>query len=127
MEDNPGMMTFIYRYMKFLALVFLPAIIWLFTNATINTHTHILDDGVRITHAHPFDKNTGKTNSFPTHKHTRGELNIISHPLTLLTFTLIILISSGRDKIIFKPYILHYFSREHYYVFNYHAPPGSFL
>lgn len=119
-------MKFISHHLKYWSLLFLPAIIWLFTNATINSHTHILHNGIKISHAHPYDKDKSEPIQYPGHNHTKDELillDLISHPLTLLTFTAVTFVLSYRSEIPSLPYTVQNFIREHYYVLNYHAPP----
>ncbi len=123
-------MKFTNDHLKHLSLLLLPALIWLLTNATVNTHTHILTGGIVISHAHPFDKNTGEKNPYPGHNHTKGELfllDLISHPLTLLTFIFIGFFLTTKIQIVTFYYLSPYTVREHYYVMNYHAPPPVFL
>ena len=123
-------MKFTPHHLKYLNLLFLPIIIWLFTNAAINTHTHIINNGIIISHAHPYDKSGSNPDQFPGHNHTKSELfllDLFSHPLILLTFATVIFILSNRNKLIFIPYLVQSFFREHYYVLNYHAPPSAFL
>ena len=130
MEDHLRIMKFIHGRLKHLNLLLLPALIWLFTNATINTHYHILSNGIKITHAHPYDKNFGEPNPFPDHKHIRGELillDLISNPLTLVTFTAAGIVLSMNIKIVTSYYMSSCPVREHYYIFNYHAPPLNIL
>jgi hypothetical protein len=123
-------MKFTTTRLKHLSLLFLPALIWLFTNATINTHTHILNNGIRISHAHPFEKNNTKPNQYPGHNHTKNELillDLISHPLTLLTFAFVAFILSYRNNIFPFLSIVQHSIKEHYFVFNYHAPPTTWV
>ena len=119
-------MKFISFRLKHLCLLFLPGLIWLFTNATINTHSHVLYNGIKISHAHPYDKNNTRPNQFPHHNHTKGELillDLVSHPLILLVFGVAISVLSVRRERFILPYIVQIFLKEHYFVLNYHAPP----
>ena len=43
------------------------------TNQILFMHTHVLDDGTRITHAHPYQKG-GEENPFNTHQHSKTAL-----------------------------------------------------
>jgi len=124
------MMHGINNRLKHLSLFLLPALVWLITNSTINTHTHILTVGIEISHAHPYNKNTSQTNPYPGHQHTRGELiflDLISHPLTLLTFVLAELILATKIQVVTFCYIPPFTIKEHYNVLNYHAPPTHYI
>lgn len=110
-----------------LFFLLLPAVIWLFLNASINRHFHLLPDGCIISHAHPYEKNPSGPIPFAKHDHTKTELfllSLISDPASLLT----ILFFSGLFFSIFYR-ILKINSNhpepamEYYRVNNYHAPP----
>ena len=121
------MMPCINKRFKYLSLIILPALVWLITNSTVNTHTHTLTGDIEISHAHPYNKNTGQTNSSAKHNHSKGEfflLDLISHPLTLLVYILFVFILSGNLQTFIIDYIPQFRFREHYYVMNYHAPPA---
>ena len=66
------------RTLSKVQLLLIPAIMWLFTNTLINTHYHYLADGQVISHAHPYDKTADQGTPFKSHKHTKGELIILS-------------------------------------------------
>ncbi len=123
-------MQLTYDRLKHLSLLFLPALIWLFTNATINSHTHILHNGIKVSHAHPYDKNKSEPYQYPGHNHTKDELillDLIGHPLIILTFAAVTFVSSYGSKILSLPCTVQSFIREHHYVLNYHAPPPVLL
>ena len=115
------------RY-KYLILSILPALVWLITNATVNTHTHILTGDIEISHAHPYNKNAGETN--PEHHHNKGEfilLDLISHPLVLLVFFLFGLFPGTIIRKVVFYFNATFTVKEHYYVLNYHAPPAQYF
>jgi hypothetical protein len=112
---------------KSLFLFLLPAVIWLFVNASINWHVHILPGGYMISHAHPYKKAPSGSFPFERHDHTRAELvlfSLISDPvahIVILFFSGLCLISvlrivKTRDHFT-EP------AREYFQVNNYHAPP----
>ncbi len=75
------------RFRSFLAILLLPAICWLFTNAVINQHSHLLQNGIIITHAHPYTPDKSRSSPFQSHHHSPLALDAlaqISNPLTVL-------------------------------------------
>jgi hypothetical protein len=111
--------------------ILLLAVLWLFYNATVNRHVHILSDGYVISHAHPFAENTSDSgqNGGADHRHSEKELMLLSL-FASLVFTFLILL-------IMRPFLYaaagllrdgseHQSDiRDHYQVFHYHAPPGT--
>ena len=114
------------KVVNIILLIFLPAVIWIFVNATINRHMHYTSDGLYVSHAHPFDK---IPNSDPgrSHHHSDTELlllNFLSDPVT--TVTLSFFISFIHYAFIHflkqtKSYPIPL--RKHHQILNYHAPP----
>ncbi len=85
------------RFRSFLAILLLPAICWLFTNAVINQHSHLLQNGQIITHAHPYTPDKSKSSPFQKHKHSPYALEVLaqlSNPHTILGFVAAILSAS---------------------------------
>ena len=116
------------RYLsKSLFLLLLPAVMWLFLNASVNRHIHFLSDGYIISHAHPYEKSPSGPIPFEKHDHTKTELfllSLISYPASLValfffsglffnSFYRILKINSNHPE----PFM------EYYQVNNYHAPP----
>lgn len=112
-----------------LILIVLIAVLWLFYNAAVNRHVHILSDGYVISHAHPFaDKEAVPGQSGETgHRHSEQELMLLSLFSGLVYAFIFILILSP---------FLHSFlqlpgsgqgpqkmTRNYYQVHHYHAPP----
>ncbi|NWJ53121.1 MAG: hypothetical protein HXX14_19900 [Bacteroidetes bacterium] len=82
------------RLRSFLAILLLPAICWLFTNAVINQHSHLLQNGQIITHAHPYTPDKNKPSPFQSHQHSPYALETLaqlSNPFTILGFVTAIL------------------------------------
>jgi 4-amino-4-deoxy-L-arabinose transferase-like glycosyltransferase len=110
-----------------LTLALLPALIWLFVNATVNRHTHYLSEGYFVSHAHPYDKTPSNPVPREPHRHNEIEflvINYISEPLALaLQLFVLHLILFSIDR--FTGHILHHQepAREYYNVHHYHAPP----
>jgi len=71
---------------KFLWALLLPALMWLFTNAVVNNHIHIQQDGSVAQHAHPFKK-ADDSSPYAKHKHSKAEYLLFSgnHLLNTLT------------------------------------------
>jgi 4-amino-4-deoxy-L-arabinose transferase-like glycosyltransferase len=115
------------RLKESLFLLLLPAVMWLFINASVNMHFHILANGYIIEHAHPYKKDPSGSMPFQTHHHSRAELilfSLFSNPVAnfvILIFAGLCLFSVSR---ILNP---HYRfiepAREYFQVNNYHAPP----
>jgi hypothetical protein len=75
-------------------LLLLPAICWLFVNAAINQHSHILHSGYVITHAHPFTADKNPTSPYQSHKHSSAGyffLSTVSNPATIFAAILAVL------------------------------------
>ena len=69
-----------------IALLLLPAVCWLFINAAINQHSHVLHSGYVITHAHPYTADKSHTSPFQSHKHSSAGyffLSTVSNPATI--------------------------------------------
>jgi hypothetical protein len=117
------------RYLlKGLSLILLPLVTWLFVNATINRHTHLLSDGYYLTHAHPYDKTSSVPGQPDPHRHSDTELiilNLISDPVApVILFFVLRLILRILLQILddFRDYPEP--AREYHQVYHYHAPPG---
>ena len=110
-----------------LFLLLLPAVIWLFLNASVNRHIHLLSSGCIISHAHPYEKTPSDPIPFAKHDHTKTELfllSLISNPVLWVT----ILFFSGLFLTFFYRIVKINSNhpepaREYYRVNNYHAPP----
>ena len=113
--------------LKILLLFLLPAVLWLFVNASINRHNHYLSGGYIISHAHPYEKSPTSPDPGNKHHHSGIELfllSFISDPdstgaivfILVLFLLAIIQLLSYRHELVVPV-------REHYQVRNYHAPP----
>lgn len=108
-------------------LLLLPAVMWLFTNALINTHYHYLSDGQVVSHAHPYNKDTNQGTPFKSHKHTKTQLVFLSildkTDAVIAGFAFLGLLSVGiSTKNIFIPSDVPL--KKYYQVHHYHAPPA---
>ncbi len=79
-------------------LMLLPAVLWVFLNASLNWHYHRLPNGQIICHAHPYSVNHVKTpmGDIPVEKHKHNENEFlfyaqVVHPQTLVFFALFVL------------------------------------
>jgi hypothetical protein len=107
-------------------LFLLPAVMWLFTNALMNTHYHYLADGQVISHAHPYNKSANQGTPFKSHKHSKTQLiflSILDKTDVVITgfFIFGILSADISCKNIFFPSEAPV--KVCYQVYNYHAPP----
>lgn len=113
---------------KFLAILMLPVISWLFINAAINQHSHILYNGEIITHAHLYTADKNTKSPFQSHSHSKATLFIlstISHPAIIFA-TIVAVLSIElfqSESILFSTFVkslqkLFYNSR------NYRGPPA---
>ncbi len=109
-------------------LLLLPAVMWLFFNATVNRHTHFLADGIVITHAHPFAATQSGLDTSQMHHHTKRELLLLSF-FSVLTTTILMLLFL-KPFLFALPQIIRIHNkhpepvREYFQVNNYHAPPS---
>ena len=114
---------------KGISLIFLPAVIWVFVNATINRHTHHMPDGFYVSHAHPFNKTSSDPDSDRSHQHSKTEillLSFFSDPVT--TVILSFFFSVFLYAFTLAPKRTQNYSedlRKYYQVLNYHGPPGQ--
>jgi hypothetical protein len=113
---------------KSILLLFLPAVIWLFVNATVNRHNHSLSEDYIISHAHPYDKSPSGANPAGSHDHNEAELfliSLISDPAATATiiFLLLLFLIAGYQLLKIHSH-LPVMVKELYQVRNYHAPPG---
>ena len=113
---------------KYLLLFLLPAVLWLFINATVNTHNHYLSGGYIISHAHPYDKTPSNPEPFGSHHHNGLELFLLSmviDPLTITAIVFLLVLFLLAVMLMFKsPSEVMVPVRRLYQVRNYHAPPG---
>jgi len=112
---------------KFICILLSIITLWLFTNASINQHSHIVN-GVVITHSHPYTPDKNSNSPFQSHKHTSLEiflLDQIANPITILTILLSILGLLFRKSIFI---LTHYISvipnKDYLYFGTFRAPPS---
>lgn len=113
---------------KTVFIVLLPAVIWLFINATVNRHHHYLSGGYLVSHAHPYDKTPDPAGTPGSHQHSESELlllSLVSNPVTivcmlLMAWLLQIMVYRLFNTFTSPPVMI----RDFYQVHNYHAPPG---
>ena len=114
-------------FSKSILLFLLPAVIWLFINATVNRHNHYISSDYIISHAHPYDKTPSNSDLPGSHHHNEAELlliSIISDPFTTASIVLILWLFLIAVYRLFRittsdPVLI----RSFYQIFNYHAPP----
>ncbi len=113
---------------KYLLVILMPAVLWLFVNATINRHNHYLAEGYAITHAHPYDKTPSNPTPLGSHQHNGTELFLLSlvsdsAATTVIIFLLVLFLLAVMQLINFRDNITIPF-RVLYQIRNYHAPPA---
>jgi len=64
-------------HFKILLILALPAVMWLFINASINIHIHQLSDGTYISHSHPYNKNAANKGSGAAHQHSKKQYQLL--------------------------------------------------
>jgi hypothetical protein len=114
-------------HLKGLTLLVLPAVAWLFINATVNRHHHVTSDGHFFYHAHPYNKTSSVPAGPASHHHNDEDiilLSLLSDPAFSLILALgffgIIQVGSR----MFRTSLNHEEpAREYYQVYHYHAPP----
>jgi len=126
-------MNFKDNYRKFLVIILLPAISWLFFNSVYYRHLHQLSSGITITHAHPYNKTTDDSSTcpFPSHNHTEDEYilyDVISNTIVPILFGLIGIIVIfkliiEKRKLLLQEQIYH---SDFYSHKNYRGPPVKF-
>jgi hypothetical protein len=112
-----------------LTLLLLPAVMWLFFNASVNRHFHITTEGIMIVHAHPFAKTDADQFPVPSHRHNSRELMLLSL-FSEVVCSILILFLAGQ-LLAQVPLIMRFRRRQDeppkqfYHVYLYHAPPGD--
>ena len=113
---------------RHLLLLLLPAVTWLFINATINRHDHSISNGYVISHAHPYEKTQENQDPVQSHQHSGTELfllSLVSDPATTASIILILVMFLMAVMKVFRPHDpLSAPVRRLYQVHNYRAPPG---
>jgi len=113
---------------KYLLLFLLPAVLWLFINATVNKHNHYLSGGYIISHAHPYDKTPSNPDPLSSHHHNGLELfllSLVSDPMTTTSIVFLLVLFLLAIMLMFKPtHEVMVPVRNLYQVRNYRAPPG---
>ena len=116
-----------FRNKKYLVVIILPAVFWLFTNSVINLHYHQVYNGILVKHAHPYEKQSTHKIPVQSHHHSDVELvflDLLCNPLVLLAFFFFSLgkfftYSTLRKNIFNLPVPV----RKFYDIPDYHAPP----
>lgn len=113
---------------RYLLLFLLPAVLWLFINATVNKHNHYLSGGYIISHAHPYDKIPSNPDPIDAHHHNGLELfllSLVSDPITTTSIVFLLVLFLLAVMLTFQPASEKVVPvRRLYQVRNYHAPPG---
>lgn len=118
------------RVRQFIAIILLPAVCWLFVNATIFQHSHILNTGEVVTHAHPFAADKNSTSPFQSHSHSKSSLfllSTISNPAVVLGVLIAVLgIDLFKTATIVFRFIDNLVEKQFYNKYNSRGPPCEF-
>jgi len=76
----------------FLALLLLPAFMFLMHNQVANWHYHLLPSGIPVKHAHPYNKSELPVKPFASHGHTDLELLVYGQLSQTFTTALIVML-----------------------------------
>jgi len=116
------------RLLKSLLLALLPAVMWLFFNANVNRHIHMLSNGYMITHAHPFKEIPSNSDPNKSHQHSRKELMLLSLISSIATTLLLLFFIKSSLNTIPKlvRFCTNYLepNRKFFQVHHYHGPPA---
>ena len=123
-------MIFLKNISKLLIVAYIPLVLMLFINSTVNKHQHILANGQIVIHAHPYKLLQSET-SGQNHNHSKEELAffaLISDPLSmgLLFFVgiFVFLLSYSKTLEIFDS---QFIVSDYSYALKNKAPPISIL
>ena len=112
---------------KSILFLLLPAVLWLFVNATVNRHNHYLSEDYFVSHAHPYDKTPADPDPLGSHHHSGAEfllLGFVSDPYTTTSIVFLLVLFLLAIMLMFKPpHEIMVPVRRLYQVRNYHAPP----
>jgi hypothetical protein len=112
---------------RYIFLLLVPAVTWLFMNAAVNRHDHYMSDGYVISHAHPYEKTPA--DPLQSHQHSGTELFLLSlicdpFATTSVIFVLVLFLLAVMQLFRYL-YDVSVPIRSLYQVRNYHAPPGN--
>ena len=77
-------MMFFLRKIRILAILIIPALVWVGYNNAANWHLHRLEFGLITTHSHSYEKTSESDQPFKTHKHNNWELIILNQIFQIL-------------------------------------------
>ncbi len=80
------------KWHKLLAVIALPAVMFLYFNQSTNWHYHITKDGFIIEHAHPFANNMIPGTPFQDHEHSDAEYLFLAEMMQSLGIVFMILL-----------------------------------
>ena len=114
-------------HFKFLLIISLPAVLWLFTNASVNMHVHRLSDGTYISHSHPYNKQNPVRGIATGHHHSEKQyqlLQVMSIPATIVVLTIVFFFYLQLEHSGLKFNVIKLKAkREHYGILSYRGPP----
>lgn len=82
-------------YLKFTALLVIPAMVLLFHNRVSNWHYHVLHNGIVVEHSHPFSDSKKDSTPFQNHQHSESEFLMLAELSNALTLLVVALVLAG--------------------------------
>ena len=119
----------LHGYLKIILLALLPAVLWLFINATVNRHVHTISEDNIISHSHPYDKSAAGHGPVSSHQHSKSDYLLLQ--LISLTGTVELIIFSICFSLYFSAGYLKANIRqtrpvkEFFGILSYRGPPDS--
>ncbi len=78
---------------KYVLLITLPLVMWLFFNQVAFWHYHLHESGIVIEHAHPFQNNTQPGTPYQQHQHSDFEYTLFAQISSIAGLLVVLLIA----------------------------------
>ncbi len=88
------------KWHKLIALIVVPAIMFLYYNKSANWHYHITENGFVVEHAHPFSNSMIPETPFQDHEHSDAEYLFLAEMMQSLGIVFMILKGGARDHVV---------------------------
>lgn len=88
------------KWNNLLAMIAIPALMFLYFNQVANWHYHITTEGFIVEHAHPFTNNTLPDTPFQDHEHSDAEYLMLAQMMQSIGVVVFVLLLLG---ILFRP------------------------
>ncbi len=83
------------KWHKLLAVIVIPAVMFLYYNRSANWHYHITENGIVVEHAHPFSNSLIPDTPFQDHEHSDSEYLFLAEMMHSLGMIFVILLLLG--------------------------------